>query len=339
MLVIHQLYNNILESHKYVNKININKKNALEFKKDLEYSNELFPREIKNYIKSKIKHLITYNTQINNRNVVINIYSRDFSYNDSEMIYQILLIVNVLSLYTSKECTKNLYINIFLTPFKKMLPKKASDILGPINVNSGFSTSGCINTGKITIYREEEWFKVLIHELFHNFNLDFATMNINKWKDKLLNIFGIQSEYNIYETYCETWARILNVAIISFMKSQQDKKIFFSNFNSSMHIEQIYSLIQANKIYKNLKNPKLYRENSNVLCYYVFTSALMNDYLSFLHWCNDNNRRLLKFDNTIKNVDLFFNHILSQYSNPQYIENLELVGKFKKNRSLRMTIV
>ena len=200
MLLIHQLYNNILESHKYINKININKKNAIEFKKDLEYNDDLFPREIKNYIKSKIKHMTRYKTQINSRDVVINIYSRDFSYNDSEMIYKILLIINVLSLYTSKECSKNLHINIFLTPFKKMLPKKSSDILGPINVNSGFSTSGCINSGKITIYREEEWFKVLIHELFHNFNLDFATMNINKWKDKMLDIFDIQSEYNIYET-------------------------------------------------------------------------------------------------------------------------------------------
>uniref|UniRef100_A0A6C0AY37 Peptidase M1 membrane alanine aminopeptidase domain-containing protein n=1 Tax=viral metagenome TaxID=1070528 RepID=A0A6C0AY37_9ZZZZ len=338
MLLIHQLYNNILESHKYINKININKKNAIEFKKDLEYNDDLFPREIKNYIKSKIKHMTRYKTQINSRDVVINIYSRDFSYNDSEMIYKILLIINVLSLYTSKECSKNLHINIFLTPFKKMLPKKSSDILGPINVNSGFSTSGCINSGKITIYREEEWFKVLIHELFHNFNLDFATMNINKWKDKMLDIFDIQSEYNIYETYCETWARILNVAIISFMKSQ-DKKNFFFNFNSYMQLEKIYSLIQANKIYKNLKNPKLYRENSNVLCYYVFSGALMNDYLGFLYWCNENNRQLLKFDNTIKNVDSFFNHILSEYNNPEFIENLYLVGKLKKNKSLRMTIL
>ena len=338
MLVIDQLYNNILESHKYINKININKKNTTEFKKFLEYSDELFPREIKNYIKSKIKHMTRYNTQINSRDVIINIYSRDFSYNDSEMIYKILLIVNILSLYTSTQCSKNLYINIFLTPFKKMLPKKASDILGPINVNSGFSTTGCINNGTITIYRREEWFKVLIHELFHNFNLDFARMNINKWKHKMFDIFGIQSEYNIYETYCETWARILNVAIINFMKSI-DKNKFFSNFNSSIQIEQLYSLIQANKIYKKLKNPKLYRENSNVLCYYLLSGALMHDYLSFLHWCNDNNRRLLKFDNSIKNIDSFMYHILNQYNNTKFIENLELVDKLKKNRSLRMTII
>ena len=72
---------------------------------------------------------------------------------------------------------------------------------------------------KIVIYRDEEWFKVLIHELFHNLDLDFSTMNISKIRQKLLYKFEIKSKYNIYETYCEIWARILNIA----------DKIFFNN--------------------------------------------------------------------------------------------------------------
>ena len=48
-----------------------------------------------------------------------------------------------------------------------------------------FSNIGCRETSEITIYREEEWIKVLIHELFHNLNLDFSSMDITEWSNML----------------------------------------------------------------------------------------------------------------------------------------------------------
>ena len=38
-------------------------------------------------------------------------------------------------------------------------------------------------------------------------------------QQKLFYKFEIKSEYNIYETYCEIWARILNVAIKCFFNN------------------------------------------------------------------------------------------------------------------------
>ena len=59
----------------------------------------------------------------------------------------------------------------------------------------------------------ELWFKVLIHELFHNLNLDFSTANISKSVKKLKSYCKLDSDYYIFETYCEIWGRILNVCI------------------------------------------------------------------------------------------------------------------------------
>ena len=119
----------------------------------------------------------------------------------------------------------NLEVSIFLTPFKKKLPSNSRDTIGSNHVNTGLSSAGCNTTSRIVIYRNEEWFKVLIHELFHNLDLDFSTMNILKSARKSYSYkFEIKSEYNIYETYCEIWARILNVAIKSFLKTDSREK-------------------------------------------------------------------------------------------------------------------
>ena len=120
------------------------------------------------------------------------------------------------------------------------------------------------------------------------------------------------------KTYCEVWARILNVALISFLDlidtNSITKQKFFKKFNSLIKIEQNFSLIQANKVFKILEKNKIYREKTNGFCYYILTAALMNDYTDFLKWCYSNNLNLLKFKNTTKNIDSFVNLILKTIS-------------------------
>ena len=343
---ISEIYNNILKGYKYVKTLIIYKKVTIpDFKKQPLEENDSFPREIQTYIKSNMKEMITYKININGKNIVLNFYTdKHSSIPDNKSLYKTFIIIYVLSLYSSKKCSRHLTIDIFLTPFRRMLPKKADDIIGPMNINGGYTYGGCRNTNEITIYREEEWFKVLIHELFHNLDLDFSTMDIDRWREKMLDIFGIESEYNIYETYCETWARILNVAIVSFMNSINsinstniNKKEFLSKFNLLIKKEQIFSLVQSNKILKIIKRQENYRETTNVLCYYVLTAALINNYSEFLKWCATNNYKLLKFRHTYKNVNSFLNLILKEYNSQQFIKNLTHVDKMKKDRSLRMT--
>jgi len=347
MLEIYEIYNNISNGYKYIEKLKIIQEvNKHNFKSAL--SNSIyFPREIQRYIESNLNQMMTYKAIINGKNIILNFYTNKNSGKDvieKDIIHKTFVIIYVLSLYSSNRCSNNLTINIFLTPFKRMLPKKATDIIGSINVNGGLTYGGCRHTNDITIYREEEWFKVLIHELFHAFNLDFATMRIDKFKKRIATKMGIPCDYNVYESYCETWARILNVAMNS-MTELTTKNEFLSEFNVMIKAEQFFSVIQCNKIYKRIKNlrsPLMYKENSNVICYYIFVGALMNNYEIFLKWCSNNNIALLKFDNTFKNVGSFSNLLLKQFNSKELRENLKIVDEIElgelKN-SLKMTLM
>ena len=341
MELLNTIYHDILEGEKYINKLQLNNYDNNEINHiSLTNSTTYFPKEIQNYIKSNIKHKITYSTRIYEKIITINLYTTSKYHNTkiNNIIFNIILIIYVLNKYSSKQCSKKLNINIYLTPFLRKLPKQINDIIEPIHVNGGFSTSGCYNTGDITIYREEEWYKVLIHELFHNLNLDFATRNISKWREILKKEIGIKSKYNIYECYCETWARILNICIISFKKSSS-KSSFHTIFNKLIYQEQLFSILQCNKIYKRMKSNINYKENTNAICYYVFTGALMLNYKGFLYWCNL--RGKIKFINTIKNIDSFLYLILNEYNSVEFTNSIEFINTIKDQkykRSLRMTI-
>tara|TARA_B100001093_G_scaffold433873_1_gene431050 strand:+ start:1366 stop:2400 length:1035 start_codon:yes stop_codon:yes gene_type:complete len=340
---ISEIYDNLLLAYKYLqNEIIYKKISSPIFKKKHFIKNDSFPKEIQDYIKLNMTKMIKYKININDRDITINFYIDKLSkIPDNIDLHKTFIIIFLLTLYTSKNCSKYLTIDIFLTPFKRMLPSRKNKTLSPINLNGGYTYGGCYDKNEITIYREEEWFKVLIHELFHNLNLDFSTMNINSSREKLFEIFRIDSDYNVYETYCETWARILNVAVVSFIKlnSFNNKNKFLLNFHNLIKKEQEFSLIQCNKILKIIKSDKNYKENTNVLSYYVLTGVLMNNYLEFLKWCDYNNSKLLKFRNTYKNIDSFLQLIITQYKSKNFIKNLITIDKISSGGTLRMTIV
>lgn len=336
-------YKDIQKSYNYIKNLEvICEEKDLSFKYFSNYT--YFPKEIKDYIYLNNKTSTQYKTKINGKNIALVFVDFNKNHLQKKIINQyanlVFLTIYLLSLYTSKKCSKNLSINIFLTPFKKELPLYSTDILGINNVNSGFSTIGCNNNGEITIYRQEEWFKVLIHELFHNLNLDFSTMNIEKWKKILFNNYKINSTYEIFETYCETWARILNIAISSFFITNSREK-FIKKFNFLIELERNFSLIQARKILKRFKNIDEYREKSNVFCYYILTSVLINNYLEFFIWCDANNNNFIKFKNTEQNLQSFV-ELLLRLTNKNFESNLKCISEFSQyslNNSLRMTII
>ncbi len=53
------------------------------------------------------------------------------------------------------------------------------------------------------IFRKKEWFKVFIHEAFHNFGLDFSNMNLSQVQQRFRQWFPISSKFNIYEGFTE----------------------------------------------------------------------------------------------------------------------------------------
>ena len=145
----------------------------------------------------------------------------------------------MLDSLSSAKCSKNLELYLYLTPFKKELPDNQMTILDAKHVNTAF-TSGCRENTQIVLYRSEEWFKVFIHETFHNFGLDFSDMNLSSVNKRIKDIFNMNIEYNLYESYCETWARIINTMFFTYFsipdKEKDNQRMFINLFNENSWI-------------------------------------------------------------------------------------------------------
>ena len=140
------------------------------------FNSKYVSKNLKSYMDMYYNYKITYSFNIYHRKVTVIFYVCDT--NDkiiekcNEHIDKIITLLFFLSNYSNKECSKQLKIYLPLTSLKKCIPSSNLDILDTTNVNSAVTTS-CTTNGEIIIYRNEEWFKVLTHELFHVLGLDF----------------------------------------------------------------------------------------------------------------------------------------------------------------------
>lgn len=329
--------------------LSLNKANSIQFNQSLMNTSILIDKSsyisepIRKYIEKNKKFTYKFNTIINQKNITLYfVYfmqpsNKTLSYHSKIAFMVIFMLTNKIK----NNCSKNIEIKLFLTPFKKVFPSNKTDVLGPNEVNTGFSTIGCNTTGNITIYRDEEWVKVLIHELFHNLDLDFSGMNIVEFKKKLYEIFKIKSTYEISETYTEMWARIINVVISCTIKTNTYNE-FSKLFEKAIEEERVFSLMQASIILDRITSIKEYKEESNIFCYYILTAALFNNYLHFFEWCSKNNMPIINFKKTNHNIQSFIDLLLLECDSSSFKSSIVCVNKFaarKLKHSLKMTII
>jgi hypothetical protein len=72
----------------------------------------------------------------------------------------------------------------------------------------------------------------------------------------------------------------------------------------------------------------LYKENTNVLAYYVIKTVLLNNYQSFLSWCKTHNLSLLQFKKTASNQSEFCRFIDKNYKTRSMLENVGKIEDF-----------
>jgi len=224
------LYNDIRSAKKYIENQRLLgkvKSHIHEFAKDEPvaltdlFESHFVDEPIRNYVKTHIKGYIQFDAVILNHNIHFHfalLKPDDLlkSYRFEKFLQYALLWMHMAVLYAPAHCAQNLNIYCFLTPFKKTLPKNQYEILSPEHCNSAVTTS-CIQNGEICIYREEEFLKVLIHESFHIFGLDFSNLPTKKLNSTIHKIFPIRSEFNLFEAYSETWASLLNALFCAYL--------------------------------------------------------------------------------------------------------------------------
>ena len=380
--IFKDIYDEIKEGVSYVNTIKANKANTfykLTVKQitnkaqiiwPVTFSPDAFTSEVKKHIYENSNGLLTYKFNMFDRNISIIFVIKDKNVNAlietyNKYIDYMLVWLYIANIHSSKKCAKQLKIIIYHTSLLKQLPETNVEILNQNNANTGFCMSCPLNS-EIVVFRKEEWFKVFIHETFHNFGLDFSSMNVSSYNNKILQFFPVNSEVMLFESYTEFWGRIINASFCSFinMKNKNDIDEFYINTEFFINLEKNFACFQMIKILnfmglsyddlyrktvasENLRKAR-YKENTNILSYYILTTILLNNYQDFLSWCDTNNTSLLNFKKTSNHIDDMCMFLEKKYKTKNMLEGIKCIEKLFYNiknknkiyllKNLRMTI-
>jgi len=354
--ILNLLYNDVLAAHMYLlslkkqhgNIYNVQTKKihtASQITKPQNFNFNSFPELVRKHINETAVTELSYTFSLFERNIRVVFTTEDLNVelkikNYNKYIDSIIIWLHILTQYASKKCASTLTIYLYFTSLEKQLPESNISVLDEYHVNTAFTTT-CPTNSEIVVYRKEEWFKVFIHETFHNFGLDFSDMNVSESTNHILSLFPVKSEVNLFESYTEFWGEIMNAILCSFflLKNKQNKTEFFNSVFALIQYERIYSFFQMVKtlkfmgltytdIYKNSLSSRILRENmykerTNILSYYVIKTILLNNYAGFLSWCNKNNFSILQFKKTPQNLKSFCLFIENNYKKPGMISNVK----------------
>jgi len=375
--ILKELYNDIFNAYKYLMQLkqkgnsyftfNIKKLiNATQISRPKNFNSNSFPDLVRKHIDQLSISELTYTFSLFGRSIKIHFIVEDQNVELKLDAYHkyvdtMIMWLYILNEYSSKTCSNTLVVYLYFTSLEKKLPSSNIFILDEVNVNTAFTTT-CPKNSEIVVFRKEEWFKVFIHETFHNFGLDFSDMNNNEAHQCILKIFKVNSDVNLYESYTEFWAEIMNALFCSFfsIKDKTNVKDFIDHSEFFINFERTYSFFQMvktlqfmgltyNDLYSNTYNSQmmrvnLYKEKTNVLSYYVIKCILMNNYQGFLSWCKTNNFSLLQFKKTISNQREFCSFIEKKYKIRSMLEGNKETTHFlhsidKKNKSLNYQFI
>jgi len=342
-----------------IKKVDINYSNKRDIIRNfsfLQNSSVFLSDKIQNMIKGNIKSLYSFKIKIGQILFTTNIFVLDRSYNIEEMKIKIIRLLFFMSNFITNRKIRTLQINIILTNLKKELPTNPNEILDSYHINTGV-TWACKRDGEILVYREEEWFKVLIHELFHALCFDFSNLNINKLiKDKITKMFFIKnSTFSITETYCEFWANIINSMLMAY-NSSEDFNEFSNQFEMFNTFEKYFSIFQCIKVLNHMnltyeiiisksniykkRSIQNFKERSNVLGYFVIKMIWLfytNEMFSF--FSNNHEHNIMNSNKDYNYLTLLINKTNKLYNKKQLLFGIKKYSRIFNQLTMGMPII
>ena len=219
------IYNNIKMSIKQQQSIT-HDYHLFDFKRSNLTDNRFISKKTIKQINKELHFVYKIHFNFKNIDFYINIYF-DKEIDIEKYLYYIKLVLCFCLNEIDNKEKKTFNLNLFLLKEKKKVEmSKFNHNITPDHINSGFSYHD-ENNMKIVIYRKEEWIKVFLHECMHAFNMDFHKENII-FKTIFKETFFINSDFLVYESFVEFWAKIINCALFTY---HLKPKISFDNFH------------------------------------------------------------------------------------------------------------
>lgn len=296
-----------------------------------------FPLNIKHDIKTHLNYIYKVYLYLNGREISIYLTTNNINNKKYEKyIYIMLMWLDILSKYAPKECVNSIDIYIYLSNIKRKLPE--NEIISSKHVNGGYSYAGCNKKTQITVFRQEEWFKVFIHETMHAFDLAFSNEYKNYLQKMLYFKFPLKIDFYLFECYCECWALLWNTLFHTFIKEKENFKHFFNKFIHYYNLEcqftdnQCKKLLLVNNLDYNNLHINNYKEDTPVFSYFFLKRILLLNIDDFLEHCDRfNDESILKFKIDKLSFDNFLNIFLKDH---YFDEDIIL-----KDSNSRMTLI
>lgn len=241
-------------------------------KEDME--TPFMPQEIEDTLRKSISNGSAVNSQFTlnyGSSLVVDVNAVGSSLFKKIDIRRLFLFMNIVVPFLSAFASTSTPIVIKVFLFPSSLEKRFNDdyevSLDTSNINSGFTTHFDDTSKHILVYRAEEYFKVLLHELIHAFKLDLGirfskTSKTKAMISKIRGCLNVHDEYNngsllLEETYCEFWTVFIYTLFYSVertVKTNVDVNVdvnmddtialFIDRFN----LEYFYNIIKTNNI-------------------------------------------------------------------------------------------
>ena len=310
---------------KHVSKIKDSKFMSIEIKKDTDKLKYGYLIEFDN---NKIYYYSNQKVKINNIN---------------SKLLNICRVIKSLKILFKRENEEQI-VHFYMTNKKKKFPKKKNSLLGPNESNSGVTFSNFVESGEITIYRNEECLKVLIHELIHANFIDKELIFINEKLEKQFNsYFCTNYEILLNEAFTEAMATILNLFYIHItlkLNKKELDKMFINELKYSIYIYSkimiYYNIDNLNKIFNKNRDKNLcksiFPQKTNIIAYYVFKPLILLNLNLFASMYEK-----YSVDYRISNgfIEHFIKFILDHIND---LNEIIIKENISKNNSLRMTL-
>ena len=301
---------------------------------------------LSNNFNNIIKNFIKFQTSIKyNDNIIYIFYNKDIKDDKlkiNKIINRIKIIINYLNNFTN---INGMTLYIILSNVKKNIINEKKYLLNGDNINSGICSSSYIY-----IWREEELFKVLIHEMMHYFKLDKYKISHKDYRKEIKIILG-DNNYNliINEAYTELLALLINILLYVILNNINDindkKKLFFKiltnevihSYNNVIKILNYYDIKNFNEFYTNNN----FNQKSNVFSYIIIKYLLIFKIEDLNIFYKDKDNKIKINNENINNFENIVKELLNINKNNKSINliNLKLnkENNFNKN-NLKLSI-
>lgn len=224
--------------------------------------------------------------------------------------------------------SNSLLITLILSPVKKII--ETNKILTSSNINSGFTFT---NSNEIFIFRNEEFSKVILHEIIHHDKLIHNDLFKSSNKKRLLRHFQITNDTILIlnEAIVEFWATLVHIGFVSCLYKIPYNDLFKKELEYSLF--KSYQILRLKETYKN----KLWCDKCNIYSYIIFKTILLqyiNDFLGIYTYPYDDTK-ITNF--LIDHSGLLEEILRNPPKNPSIIINNQLI--FREPSSLCLMLL